>query len=229
MTRSAPTQTLGLVHDFCVKVRRQSARAFLFRLILNPLVSQFDLDIVKAMILLVEDDVPSRYAFARLLRKQGYEVIEAGDANEAVALLDGLPVELVITDMVLPKLNGLHLVSLIHARWPGIPIVLMSSYLSESAGKIILAGSADFFQKPIRPSALVRTVQRLLPKSKAQLTAVASSTYEVYRRKPESEVWHFCRNCSQWPAEDYIEQRHLRSTDEVCSECIVKWRTANFH
>jgi CheY-like chemotaxis protein len=46
------------------------------------------------MILLVEDDAPSRYAFARLLRGQGYEVIEAGDGNEAVAFLEGLPVDL---------------------------------------------------------------------------------------------------------------------------------------
>ena len=62
------------------------------------------------MILLIEDDAASRYAFARLLRGQGYEVIEARDGTEAVAFLDGLPIELVITDMVLPKLNGLHLV-----------------------------------------------------------------------------------------------------------------------
>ena len=103
------------------------------------------------MILLVEDDAPSRYAFARLLRGEGYEVIEAGDGNEAVAFLDGLAIDLVITDMVLPKINGLHLVSLIHARRPGIPIVLMSGYLSARAGKIILDGSADFFQKPVRP------------------------------------------------------------------------------
>jgi CheY-like chemotaxis protein len=180
------------------------------------------------MILLVEDDAASRYAFARLLRGQGYEVIEAGDGNEAVALLDGLPVDLVITDMVLPKINGLHLVSLIQARRPGIPIVLMSGYLSERAGKIILEGSG-FFQKPVRPSALVRTVQRLLPKSKAQLTVLASSTHELYRRNQESEVWHFCCNCSLWPSEDYVEQRHLLGTDQVCNECIVKWRTENSH
>ena len=99
-----------------------------------------------SMILLVEDDAASRYAFARLLRGEGYEVIEAGDGNEAVAFLDGFPVDLVITDMVLPKINGLHLISLIHARRPGIPIVLMSGYLSERAGKIILDGAADFFR-----------------------------------------------------------------------------------
>jgi CheY-like chemotaxis protein len=55
------------------------------------------------MILLVEDDATSRYAFARLLRGQGYEVIEAGDGNDAVTLLDGLPVDLVITDMALSE------------------------------------------------------------------------------------------------------------------------------
>ncbi len=167
--------------------------------------------------------------FARLLRGEGYEIIEAGDGNEAVALLDGTAIDLVITDMVLPKINGLHLVSCIHARRPGIPIVLMSGYLSARAGKIILDGLADFFQKPVRPSALVRTVQRLLTKSKDRLTVVASSIHELYRRNQESEVWHFASNCSRWPSEDYVEQRHLLSTDEVCNECIVKWRTANSH
>ena len=172
------------------------------------------------MILLVEDDAASRYAFARLLRGQGYEVIEAGDGNEAVAFLDGFAIDLVITDMVLPKINGLHLVSLIQARRPGIPIVLMSGYLSERAGKIILDGSADFFQKPVRPSALVRTVQRVLPKSKDQLTVVASLIHEVYRLNQESEVWHFSNNCSQWPNQDYVEQRHLLSTDKVYNESL---------
>jgi DNA-binding NtrC family response regulator len=177
------------------------------------------------MILLVEDDAASRYAFARLLR-QGYEVIEAGDGNEAVAFLDGVAIDLVITDMVLSKINGLHLYSG-QTAWDSI--VLMSGYLSERAGKIILDGSADFFQKPVRPSALVRTVQRLLPKSKDQLTVVASSIQELYRLNQESEVWHFSNNCSQWPNKDYVEQRHLLSTDKVCNECLVKWRTANSH
>jgi CheY-like chemotaxis protein len=116
------------------------------------------------MILLVEDEPGTRYAFGRLLRVHGHQVIEAGDGAEALALLNEWHFDLVITDMVLPNINGLHLVSLIHARWPHMPIVLMSGYLSEKAGKIILDGSADFFQKPIRPSALVAAVQRLLGK-----------------------------------------------------------------
>jgi DNA-binding NtrC family response regulator len=115
------------------------------------------------MILIVEDEAIVRLAFAQLLRSHGHEVIEVGDGKDALALLDRLPVDLVITDMVLPNLNGLNLVSLIRARWPTMPIVFISGYLSQRAGEIILSGSAHFFQKPVRPSALLATVQRLLP------------------------------------------------------------------
>ena len=66
--------------------------------------------------------------------------------------------------MVVPNLNGLNLISLIRTRWRSMPIVLISGYLSQNAGNIILDGVADFLEKPIRPSALVASVRRLLPK-----------------------------------------------------------------
>jgi two-component system response regulator AtoC len=91
--------------------------------------------------------------------------MESANGTEALALLNKWRVELVITDLVVPNLNGLNLISLIRARWPKMPIVLISGYLSQDAGNIILDGLADFLQKPIRPSALVATVRRLLPKA----------------------------------------------------------------
>jgi two-component system, response regulator YesN len=91
--------------------------------------------------------------------------MEAANGTEALALLNKWRVELIITDLVVPNLNGLNLISLIRARWPKMPIVLISGYLSQDAGNIILDGLADFLQKPIRPSALVATVRRLLPKA----------------------------------------------------------------
>jgi DNA-binding NtrC family response regulator len=117
------------------------------------------------MLLLVEDEVIVRHSFAQLLRTQGHEVMEAANGTEALALLNKWRVELIITDLVVPNLNGLNLISLIRARWPKMPIVLISGYLSQDAGNIILDGLADFLQKPIRPSALVATVRRLLPKA----------------------------------------------------------------
>lgn len=131
----------------------------------NPLVSQFHPDILESMLLLVEDEAIVRHSFAQLLRTQGHEVIEAANGTEALALLNHWRVNLVITDLSLPNLNGLNLISLIRARWPRMPIILISGYLSQDAGNIILDGVADFLQKPIRPSALVATVRRLLPRA----------------------------------------------------------------
>jgi DNA-binding NtrC family response regulator len=119
------------------------------------------------MILLVEDEAIVRHSFAQLLRSQGHEVIEAANGIEAIASLNKWRVELVITDLVVPNLNGLNLISLVRARWPRMPIVLISGYLSQDAGNIILDGLADFLQKPVRPSALVATVQRLLTPASA--------------------------------------------------------------
>jgi DNA-binding NtrC family response regulator len=117
------------------------------------------------MLLLVEDEAIVRHSFAQLLRTQGHEVIEAANGTEALAVLNKWRVELVITDLVVPNLNGLNLISLIRARWPSMPIILISGYLSQDAGNIILDGVADFLQKRIRPSALVATVRRLLPRA----------------------------------------------------------------
>jgi CheY-like chemotaxis protein len=119
----------------------------------------------KPTILLVEDEPISRCAFAQLLRTAGHDVIEARDGTEALALLSHWRVDLVITDLAIPNLNGLNLASFIRARWPKVPVVLISGYLSQEAENIILDGVADFLQKPVTPSALVAAVQRLLQNS----------------------------------------------------------------
>jgi DNA-binding NtrC family response regulator len=117
------------------------------------------------MILLIEDEAIIRHAFGQILRAEGHEVMEAGDGTEALALLDKWRFELVITDLVLPKPNGFDLASSIRARWPNMPIILISGYISQDAGRILLDGLAHFIQKPVDPTALIATVQRLLPKS----------------------------------------------------------------
>jgi CheY-like chemotaxis protein len=117
------------------------------------------------MILLVEDDVVTRYAFARLLRVAGHIVVEAADGAEALRLLDSHPFELVVTDFEIPAMNGFSLIGRIRERWPTMPIVLMSGYLSQSAGDVILREfgyDAKFVQKPVMASTLVAVVTNLL-------------------------------------------------------------------
>ena len=122
------------------------------------------------MILFVEDESLSRRAFAQILRSKGYQVAEAQNGVEALEVLNtGTEVltkkafDLVITDLVLPGLHGVNLIHQIRARWPNMPIIVTSGYLSDGPGKVILEGFAEFIQKPIDPAALIGAVRRLLP------------------------------------------------------------------
>ena len=122
------------------------------------------------MILFVEDESLSRRAFAQILRAKGYQVAEAQNGVEALEILTtGTEVltkkafDLVITDLVLPGLHGVNLIHQIRATWPKMPIIVISGYLSETPGKVILEGFAEFIQKPIDPAALIAAVRRLLP------------------------------------------------------------------
>ena len=118
------------------------------------------------MLLLVEDDANTRMAKTQALRTYGREVLEAATGDAALRLLDEHPaIKLVVMDLVLPDIDGLKLMSLINARRPRLPIILISGYLSQRAGDAIVDTPdkrSKYFAKPFRPSALVRTVQELL-------------------------------------------------------------------
>jgi two-component system response regulator FlrC len=116
------------------------------------------------MILVVEDDGPSRRAVALTLKTAGHEVMNAGDGTEAQELLSMHHFDLVITDLLMPNLSGLNLINTIRLRWPRMPIILTSGYLSQDLGKAIIDGMSAFLQKPFTPTALIMTVERLLPK-----------------------------------------------------------------
>jgi DNA-binding response OmpR family regulator len=116
------------------------------------------------MILLVEDEAITRNAFADALRREGQEVIEAPDGVQALSLLNNSDVDLVITDLVMPKLNGFHLIAAIRAKWPHMPILFISAYMSQEAGGKIISGEcSEFMHKPIDPSDLIAAVHRLVP------------------------------------------------------------------
>ena len=116
------------------------------------------------MILLVEDDPPSGRAMALALRTAGREVVNANSGTEALEMIALHDFELVITDLVMPNLNGLNLINAIRLKRPNMPIILVSGYLAKEAGKAIIDETAAFLQKPVSPTALVMAVSpSLLP------------------------------------------------------------------
>jgi two-component system response regulator FlrC len=113
-------------------------------------------------ILVVEDDTIIRTSVSETLRKAGYDTTEARDGEEAVQLLEQLQFDLVICDFIIPKMHGFKLVEHIRSKWPNLPILLMTGYVSASSAKAILQGMAEFIQKPVDPEILPGTVRRLL-------------------------------------------------------------------
>ena len=114
------------------------------------------------MILFVEDEAISRYAFAQVLRLHGHEVMEAADGVKALTLLDEYTFDLVITDLAMPRLDGVALVTRIREKWLNLPIVLLSGYTAQYAAEALDGSTTEFLSKPIDPSQLVAIVQRLL-------------------------------------------------------------------
>lgn len=114
-----------------------------------------------ANILVVEDDLLNRYLICKVLRYEGYQIAEASDGTEALELLGVQRFDLVITDFVMPKLNGLKFLEQLHFLHPRIPIILITAYRSVISGAI-LDDVAEVLQKPCELDVLRSTVQRLL-------------------------------------------------------------------
>jgi len=113
-------------------------------------------------ILVVEDDPLARNLICWFLRKEEYEIAEAGDGAEALEILKGRRFDLVISDFVMPKLDGLKLVEHLHAVSPRTPVIFTTGYLSRDSGQKILQGMASFIQKPINFELLRESVKRAL-------------------------------------------------------------------
>lgn len=113
-------------------------------------------------ILLVEDHLSSRANTAEFLRRKGYKVAEAPDGLEALNLLSRRMIDLMVLDVVIPQIHGLNLLKLFRSNTPALPVIVISAYLSEPAGKVILEGSAEFFSKPLDLQQLSQIIQTLL-------------------------------------------------------------------
>jgi PAS domain S-box-containing protein len=116
-------------------------------------------------ILLVEDDEAIRVLATRVLERQGYRVLGAAHAAEAMALPpDELAtVDLMVTDVILPGANGPELVALLTDRLPGLRVLYVSGYAEQSVLANALNGvGGAFLTKPFSPDALARKVRELL-------------------------------------------------------------------
>ncbi len=123
-------------------------------------------------VLLCEDDDASRAAIVSTLRSHGYEVSATATPGEALALTaHGRPVDLLVTDMVLPGMSGMQLARRVLQRCPTACLLFISGHRDGSVGKDLPA-DAVFLAKPFKPSDLLSVVRRQLdPRKKRRQSA----------------------------------------------------------
>lgn len=109
-----------------------------------------------ARILIVDDEVNQRRTLAIGLRVEGFEVLEAADGGQALALLDQEEADIAIVDLMMPGINGLDLARRLRFRHPEVRVVLTSAYhLSERQVARAGVGAIGFLPKPYDMDQLV--------------------------------------------------------------------------
>jgi two-component system, cell cycle sensor histidine kinase and response regulator CckA len=114
-------------------------------------------------VLVVEDQRSVRKYAAKALKKYGYRVISAESGEEALRLCERAPVDLVVTDVVMPKLSGRELADRLEVLKPGIKVLFMSGYTGSVIERHgILQEGMQFIQKPFNPEELASKVRSVL-------------------------------------------------------------------
>lgn len=114
------------------------------------------------IILLVDDDVPVQYFVWKLLTADGFTVLTAGNGEAALVKARNHPgnIDLLLTDMAMPRMNGLELYKIVAAERPGIKVLMMSGNFR--AREQVEMNGMPFLQKPFTASALKESIERLL-------------------------------------------------------------------
>jgi DNA-binding response OmpR family regulator len=116
-------------------------------------------------VLVVEDDEVLRFSMAALLVQEGYLVLTAATARDALATLREplVPPGVVVLDIGLPDASGLDLCARVRELYPGLPVIVCTGEASpEEAAELLRLGAHRYLQKPVSPDELLSTVEASL-------------------------------------------------------------------
>lgn len=102
---------------------------------------------VPKCVLVVEDEILIRLIISEALRDDGFQVIEACNANEALVMVQASPPDLIVTDVNMPgAIDGLGLLAAVRTSWPSLPVIVISGHLEGRAA--MEEGARRFIPKP---------------------------------------------------------------------------------
>jgi two-component system response regulator HydG len=140
----------------------------------------------KGLILVVDDEPELCRALGKLLTRNGYEVLMAGDGEEALALLRQHEVHLVLSDLIMPRMGGLELLKAAKVVVPATEFVIITGHGTiEAAVDAMKLGAYDFLEKPFSTATTLNTVRKAMEKQH-----LLAENQELRRRLEEIQGQH---------------------------------------
>lgn len=127
-------------------------------------------------ILLVDHNRDRSQVLAKILEQVGYRVRTAGDGAEALTILGEEPFHLVITDLRMPRMNGLDLLRSIQAMTPHVAVVVLTAHGEWTTYlNAMNSGAMDYLTKPVRCQEILMTIRRALARRGIRIPDISST------------------------------------------------------
>ncbi len=146
------------------------------------------LPVEKQKILIVDDDPSIVDLLEQFLQRKGFECKTAENGQKALELLENSPFTIVITDLIMPQIDGLELLKIIKESWPDTDVIVMTGYTKNfTYTDVIRAGANDFVQKPFTLDEIEAKLQRLIKERQLRHTlkrlSVRDGLTDLYNRR----------------------------------------------
>ncbi len=114
-------------------------------------------------ILVVDDEKSIRFTISAFLRKDGHEVYLAEDADAALSVMSEENIDVVVTDIILPRVTGVDLLKTIRKSWPRVQVIMITGTPTiETATEALRTGAFDYIAKPVSKDVVLHTVGNAL-------------------------------------------------------------------
>ncbi len=152
-------------------------------------MQSLEIPLIESQRLLIVDDDPTILALLKeFCTRLGYRYRSAADGKEAMSLLEQAPCTILVTDLIMPRLDGMSLMKKVKKKWPNTDILVMTGYGREfTYTDVIGAGASDFIKKPFNldefEAKLNRIIRERALRSMLRRLSVRDPLTDLYNRR----------------------------------------------
>ena len=149
-----------------------------------------------AHVLIVDDEMNIRRVLAAMLKREGYEATTSADGEQALAVLAKTPVDVVVTDLIMPRMGGMDLLKHVATDFPDVPVIVITAHGSvDSAVAALKAGAFDYITKPFEQEELKKVIAKAarahdLERQNVHLTPGESDRPPLVGESPSMQAVH---------------------------------------